>query len=288
MTESVVADFTTDVIPDTAAYGEPVTGRVLMSDKRVVIATPEDKRTIPIDAVFDLAYGSAPSDLRRFFETTVTIAFETDGGRGVALVEGADDKVERFTNLLFKAIINGTDALVKHPARIGGRITDNAVVPMTVSLNPGTVSFDGSDPFAIEVSTVTHFERMNREVKGQDRSVLSVRHTPEMQALTSEITLPSNRKMNILGRFLRIEYSQLREALEDTELSDRETQALVGLYSGGTDASLAGMLGMESNQVTMLLNGLVEKDLLQEGESGMELTDLGKLAVSDNIEQINT
>jgi hypothetical protein len=38
----------------------------------------------------------------------------------------------------------------------------------------------------------------------------------------------------------------------------------------------------------MLLNGLVEKDLLQEGESGMELTDLGKLAVSDNIEQINT
>lgn len=288
MTESVVADFTTDVILNTADYAEPVRGRVIMSDKRVVIATTEDRCEIGIDEVFDLAFGSAPGELRRFFDTTVTIGFTTDSGRNVALIEGEDDKVETFTNLLFKAIINGTDALVKHPARIGGRITDNPVTPMTVHLRPGTVAFKGSDAFEIEVSTVTHFERIAREVQGSERAVLSVRHTPELQAVTSEIALPTDRKMNILGRFLRVEYSQLKEEMEETDLSEQETEALVGLYSGGGDASLAGMLGMESNQVTMLLNNMREKGLVEDGESGMELTPLGKLAVSSNIEQINT
>lgn len=288
MTESVVADFTTDVIPETAEFDEPVTGRVLMSDQRVVIATASGKRTIPIQDIFDLAYGSAPTELRRFFETTVTIAFNSDGGRGVALVEGADEKVEQFTNLLFKAIINGTDALVKHPARVGGRVTDSTVSPMKVALEPGVVHFTGEDGFDIEVSTVIHFERMTREVQGTERSVLSVRHAPNMEVVTTEITLPSDREMNILGRFLRIEYSQLTEELEEADLGDSEIEALVGLYSGAADASLAGMLGMESNQVTMLLNGLRDKGFIEEGEAGMELTSLGKLAVSSNLEQINT
>lgn len=288
MTESVVADFTTDVIPDTAAYDEPVRGRVIMSEKRVVIATAAQKRSIRIEDVFDLAYGSAPAELRRFFETTVTIAFNTDSGRGVALVEGADDKVERFTNLLFKAIINGTDALVKHPARVGGRITDASVSPMTVGIEPGSVHFSGEDAFDLEVSTVMHFERVTRDVRGSERSVLSVRHAPDMETVTTEITLPTDRTMNILGRFLRIEYAQLKDEYEKAELGDRETEALVGLYSGAGDASLAGMLGMESNQVTMLLNGLREKGFVEEADSGMELTPLGKLAVSSNLEQINT
>lgn len=288
MTESVVADFTTDVIPDTTAFDEPVRGRVIMSEKRVVIATAEGTRSIRIEDVFDLAYGSAPAELRRFFETTVTIAFGTDSGQGVALVEGADDKVERFTNLLFKAIINGTEALVTHPARVGGRVTDSSVSPMTVGIEPGTVHFSGEESFDLEVSTVMHFERLTREVRGSARSVLSVRHAPDVETVTTEIALPTDRTMNILGRFLRIEYSLLKEEYEKAELGDRETEALVGLYSGARDASLAGMLGLESNQVTMLLNGLLEKGFLTEGDSGMELTPLGKLAVSSNLEQINS
>ncbi len=288
MTESVVADFTTDVIPDTAEYTEPVRGRVLMSEERVVIATAETRRSIRIEDVFDLAYGSAPAELRRFFETTVTIAFNTGSGRSVALVEGADDKVERFTTLLFKAILNGTEALVTHPARVGGRVTDAGVTPMTVAIEPGMVHFSGNERFDLEISTVTHFERLSREIRGAERSVLSVRHAPEMEPVTTEITLPNERKMNILGRFLRIEYSQLKDEYEDADLGVRETQALVGLYSGAGDASLAGMLGMESNQVTMLLNQLREKGFVEESEAGMELTSLGKLAVSSNLEQINT
>lgn len=287
MTESVVADFTTDVIPDTGEFDEPVRGRVVMSEKQVVIATPGTQRRIAISSIFDIAYGSAPEELREFFEDTVTIAYEDDSGRHVALVEGADETVGNFTDLLFKAIINGTEALVRHPARVGGRVTDIRYQPATVFLRPGEVIFNGDPQFAIEISTVSHFERQSREIRGQARSVLSVRHMPEMQSVTSELSLDSSRALNILGRFLRIEYTKLKEELSKMDINDREAEAIVGLYSGGDDASLAGLLGMESNQVTMLLNRLVEKGLLEEGEDGMSLTPIGTLAVSSKIEQVN-
>ena len=287
MSESVVADFTTEVIPDSGEFAEPVTGRVVMSEKRVVIATPGTQRTIRISDIFDIAYGSAPSELRQFFEDTVTVAAKNESGRHVALIEGADDTVRRFTELLFKAVINGTEVLVRHPARRGGRVTDASVRSATVYLRPGMVLFKGDREFTIEASTVSHFERQSRAIRGEDREVLSVRHTPEMESVTTEIALDSSRRMNVLGRFLRTEYSQLKEELAQLDISERETEAMVGLYSGGSDASLAGVLGMESNQVTMLLNSLVEKGLVEETESGMTLTPIGKLAVSSRIEQVN-
>lgn len=287
MTASVVADFTIDVIPDTADFTEPVRGRVVMNKEQVVIATTEGKRRIGVSEIFDIAYGSAPADLRRFFEDTVTIAYEDEFGRHVAIIEGTGETVTRFTNLLFRAVVNGTEALVKHPARIGGRVTDRPITRQTVSLKPTEVVFDGEERFAIEVSTVSHFEKIDREVRGRTRPVLSVRHAPQMQEVTTEIALDSTRRMNVLGRYLRIEYSQLREDLIDVELNDTELEALVGLYSGGDHASLAGVLGLESSRVTLILNDLLEKGLLEEAPNGVTLTPLGKMAVSSRLETIN-
>ena len=289
MTKSVVADFTTDVIPDTTDSDTPRTGRVLMNDSQVVIATRDTRRQISIDDIFDLAYGSAPQELRRFFETTVSLAYELeDGQRRVALIEGADDTVDQFTTLLFKAILNGADALVIHLARIGGRVTDNSPRPMTISIDTDAVRFVGPDEFEIGVSTVSGFGRNDREIRGSTRPVLSVEHAQDAQMYTTEIHLDSMRRMNVLGRFLKLEYSKLADELSDVELGDREAEALVGVYSVGDDASLASMLGLESNRVTMLLNSLIEKGLVEEGESGISLTPLGKLAVSKRIEQINS
>ncbi|MFB6134332.1 MAG: CheF family chemotaxis protein, partial [Halanaeroarchaeum sp.] len=283
MTESVVADFTTQVVPDTADYEEPVRGRVIMSHTRVVIVTADSRRTIPISSIFDIAYGRAPTELSQFFEDTVSLAFHSEMGKRVALVEGASETVERFTELLFKAIVNGTRVQVNHPARVGGRITDGGFRPATVTLGSGTVNFAGEETFEVEISTVSFFERRNRQVTGEERPVLSVRHVPQMETVTTEVAVDSDRKMNVLGRFLRTEYTQLQAELRDITLGEEETEALVGLYSGGDDASLASILGISSNRVTMLLNGLIEKGLVEEGSDGVALTNLGKLAVSSRL-----
>jgi helix-turn-helix protein len=287
MGDSVVADFVTDVIPDTGQFAEPVRGRVVMNRREVVIVTPEKRVSFAIEDVFDLAYGSAPPELREFFEDTVSVAYESRGQKRVALIEGADETVERFTSLLFKGILNDTTVAVKHPAKVGGRITEASYQRAALFVDSPQVKFKAADPFTIDVSTVSHFERIERDVSGQTRPVLSVRHADGNSIATSEIALQPERKMNVLGRFLRIEYSQLQEDLAEVSLQEAEIEILIGLYSGASEGNLAGMLGVDASRVSTMLRKLDEKGLLEDTPAGWKLSPTGKLAVGEHLEEVN-
>lgn len=287
MTESVIADFMTDIVPDAATHTEPTRGRVVMSKDRVVFATAGETTTVPIHGVFDVNLGRAPSGLEEFFEDTVTIGYENAAGKHVAVVEGADQTVERFTTLLFKAILNGTTVYAKHPARVGGRITDEPVRPRTLYLSDAAVEFRGDDAFTIRISAVTHYERITRDFGSGDRPVLSVRHLTGGGQATTEIALASDRKMNVLGRFLRLEYRTLKEALSKIDVSADEVEALVSIYTAGPTANLAAVMGIDAGRAQLLTNRLEEKDLLESDQDGLHLTAMGQLAVSNRIEDVN-
>lgn len=287
MNQTVVADFLTKVVPDTGRYDEPVRGRVLMNREQLVIVTADDRTAVDIDAIFDVAYGSAPPDLKAFFEDTVTVAHRTGGQARVAVIEGADETVERFATLLFKAVLNETTVLVRHPAKVGGRVTDASFQRATLFVSPSAVRFRSPDPLTVDVSTVSFFEREDREVAGETRPVLSVRHASDEAVVTSEVAIAPERKMNVLGRFLRIEYSKLKDRLSGITLKDDEVAVLVGLYSGASEGNLAGMLGVDATRVSALRNSLLGKSMLEDTPDGLVLTSIGKLAVGEHIETVN-
>ena len=286
MSESAIADFVTTFIPDTATHAEPVRGRVVMSKRRIVLATSDDTVAIPLSGVFDVKHASAPGDLAKFFEDTVTIAYERDGEKHVAVVEGGGDTVDKFVTLVFKAVLNGATVYAKHPARMGGRVTDQSFESADLFLVPGAVELRGDVGARIIVSTVTHFERLERDVGDSTRALLSVRHMGDVGAATTELALDSSRRMNLLGRFLRLKYAQLKEDLGDATLTEDEVEALVATYSTGPDVSLAAVLGVDASHLRMLLTDLAEKGFVEDGE-GVELTPLGQAAVSEHIEDVN-
>ncbi|WP_436906797.1 CheF family chemotaxis protein [Halosimplex marinum] len=288
MSESVIADFVATFNSEASARAEPVKGRILLSEKRLVLAGDEGKVTIPLSAVFDVAVGHVPDDLGDFFDSTVTVAFEKGGNRMVAAVEADDDKIEKFTTVLFKAILNGTDVTVKHPARVGGRVTDAEFAPAKLYLKPGTVRFRRADDTVdVDLSTVSDFERTSREINGSERSVLAVRHLASGQSSLSLAALESPRKMSILGRYLRLEYSDLMADLEDVSLSEEQIELLVAVYSTGPGVSLTSVLDMESSQLTMVLNDLRADELVVDGEDGPKLTPKGRVVVSNHLEDVN-
>lgn len=286
MSESAIADFVTTFIPDTATHAEPVRGRVVMSKRQIVLATSDDRVVVPLAGVFDVKHASAPGDLAKFFEDTVTIGYERDGQKHVTVVEGGGDTVDRFVTLVFKALLNGTTVYAKHPARRGGRITDESFDAADLFLVPDAVELRGDTSARIVVSTVTHFERLERDVGGSARPLLSVRHMGDASAVTTELALDSSRRMNILGRFLRLQYAQLKQDLGDATLSDDEIEALVAIYSTGPDVSLAGVLGVDASHLTLLLSDLEENGFVVD-EGTVELTSLGRAAVSEHIEDVN-
>lgn len=285
MSEKVIADFTARFSLDSFDTPEPVKGRIVLSPKRLVLATADEKTTVALSSVFDITVGHVPDDLVGFFQDTITIAFEAGERRRVAVIEAGSEEVARFKTVLFKAQLNGTPAKIKHPARIGGRVTDEAFLSAKLRIEPGAVAFRGSGgSVTIELANVTYFQKEEREVG----PVVSVRHSAQGQTMTSEFAVDTERRLNLLGRYLRLEYTELAQAVEDLDPSEDEMEALVAIYSGGSSSDLAGMLGVDSSRVTMLLNDLHDKGLVDEGEKGLSLTAQGKLLVSDRIETVNT
>ncbi|EMA68360.1 CheF family chemotaxis protein, partial [Halorubrum distributum] len=113
MEESVVADFVGRVHAASFGTDEPVTGRVLLSQRRLVLATDDGKETVPLSRVFDVVVGSVPGDLRSFFNDSVTVAYEQDGSRRAALVEGEPEDMDKFVRLLFKALLRNVTVTVR-------------------------------------------------------------------------------------------------------------------------------------------------------------------------------
>lgn len=278
--ESIIADFRARLAVEREDSPEP--GRVVLGRSQLVLVRPGGRTTIPLSSVFDLAVGEVPPGASDFFDHTVTVGYQTgEGDRRTATIEAKESVVDRFASVTFRAILSGTEALVKHPARIGGRVTDAAAERATLSLCDGGITVGDC---RIDLSTVVHFERGQRTLGGARRPTLSIRHFRDDGTVTTELTLPSKRRLNVLGRYLRLEYTEALAAVRELSLSEAALEALVALYSGGEVTHLPGVLGVDSGQVAMLLNDLAEKGLV---DAGGALTAHGRMTVADRIESVN-
>lgn len=292
MSESIIADFVAQFDSSVATRTEPAKGRVLLSEKRLVLAVnSNDRLTIPLSSVIDVAVGHVPDEIQGFFESTVTLAFELNGKRHKAVVEAEDSTIQKFATVLFKAILNGTRMSVKHPARVGGRVTDESFVPCRLFLRPGSVRFKTNDELVeIELATVTKFSRSNRAINGNNsQPVLELQHMPSGEAMVTMAAMNTPREMTILGRYLRLEYTELMNELKDVEITADEKEILTAIYSGGGQegVSLAGIVDMDPSNVTMVLNRLEEKELVIDTASGTRLTPKGQIVVNRHLEEVN-
>jgi helix-turn-helix protein len=289
MEESVIADFTADALFDDTYRMDPKACRVVLSRDSLVIAAHDRKIKIELGSIFDIIVSRVPKDLDEFFDQTVLIGYTKSKTRRTVLVKGDHDRIDKFAMYLYKATLQGRTAHVKHPARKGGRVVEGPRKDARIYPQPHSVAFEGDEvDFEVDLSLVTDISHAKRTAEGEDtaKPVLSVRHMSNKQAVTTEITHDSVRKLNILTRYLRLRYFQLVEQLDDIEMTDEETEVLVALYSGGEREHLPGMLDADQEYVDDVLSDLVDKDLLT-GIEDSELSTWGRLAVSDRIEDVN-
>ncbi|SNR38070.1 CheF family chemotaxis protein [Halorubrum vacuolatum] len=288
MEESVVADFVGRLHTPDIGADEPVTGRILLSQRRLVLATADAKTTIPLSAVFDVAVGMVPNDLRSFFSDTVTIAYQVGSSRRTAMVEGEEDDMERFIRILFKALLRGVTVTVRHPAKVGGRVTGATDHTAAVKLSQGALGFiDCPEPFSVDLSTVIDFERTDRTLGGKNRPALVFRHVPNTRTVTSIVTVPDERTLNLLGRYLRLEYEEVQTEVESLDPTEEQLEILVSIYSAGGEVDVADVVTGDVTQTSMILDSLREDALIVDGESGLTLTRKGQMVVTTYLESVN-
>ena len=288
---SVLADFTATFAAETEAFDDPVDGRVLLGKGQLVLAaSDEDKVTIPLGAIFDISPGNTPNFFDPMPGEPVTVAYSDGSERRAVAIAADEGTIEKFVTVLYKAILNGTDVTLKHPAKVGGRVTDKDFKGGLLTLETEAVQFDTDQgPVTIPLDSVIDFTREERAVDGTTRPVLVVSHMDGGTALTTLAAVESNRKLSILGRYIQRVYSRVIDSLNDLSLSETETETLATIYStGDMDVSLSSVLDTEPNQVKRLLHALHEKGLIESNDGGPVLTAKGQIVVTHYLERVNT
>jgi len=293
--ESIVVDFIANFVAGGDAAFDPVKGRVLMSERRLVLVTSDTKTTVPIASIFDIAVGQVPPEVEEFFDYTVMVGYVEDTRRKTTVIGGDRETIEKFSLLLFRAVLNGSVARITHPAKVGGRVMDTPERRSGLHLDYESVWFKGGDvadaedgPLSIDLASVVFFEVVERS-DGTDGTdlVLSVQHVEDGQTVTSEITMASRRKMNILGRYLRLIYHWIEADVRDIDVEEHELEVLVGLYSTNEGIDLASLLDVDEAELEVRLESLHEDGLITDAERPVDLTPQGRFIVNEEFEDIN-
>lgn len=288
---ATLADFVGKFDAEVASWGDPKEGRVLLGEHQLVLAAEKDKKiAIPLSSVFDINFDASPQIFDQLPGTPITIAYETSGNRQVAVIASDESTAQKFYTVLFKVILNGSQVVIKHPSRRGGRVTKMPFHTGSLTLSNGGVQLS-SDNVTVQIqpAAVTSFDREKREVNANERPIFVVRHMQDGTAVTTLVATDSSRTLSLLGRYLRRHYDELMASLSGISLTQEEIETLVTIYStgGGSVSLLAGVVDAGPSGVKRLLQSLHQDSLLKPTENGAELTTRGQVVVNHYMERVN-
>ncbi len=291
MTEDIVADFTGRFFLSTSSDSSetPERGRIIMTRRRLVLATTDDKTTVPLSNVVDVNVGTVPNHVKRFFDDTLTIGYEGPAGIQSAVIESEGDKLETFVAILFRCLLNGRTVAVKHPARVGGRVKNSPVRKGKLRIKKRSIVIKTKqESISIDIENVMNIGRGNKLGSSDDRVTLIVKSIDDSGLTQTTLIAPTKSQyVNLLARFLRLEFDELREEIDEIELTNPEKRVLVGVHATGGDIDFTNMLDGDPAYVTNVLNSVKNKDLILENGNGISLTPKGRIVVTQQIEDVN-
>ena len=243
---------------------EWIPGRILLSNKRLVLASSEGKRTIPLSKIGSI---KGRQDANKPL-AQVSSYLSLQVGNDVTLI--APKSHEKFEHELYSAVLDQQVVLVKHPAVEGGVVQGNAWQKGRLTLEEGSnVALAVSDGqfVEIEIDDVGTVDEKEGEVKGEERFVIEVEHTEEETAVETHITGPRS-KVTILASLLR---KGEQKNTTDVELTDEQREVLMALYSGVSPFQIPNFVGMEVSRVEEIYDNLIEEGILEESRTRREV-----------------
>lgn len=286
MTMGRLVDVAGQVASDCLYAEDPVDARIRLDEAAVSIETDEEAVDISLASIFDVRLGPPPFAIEDVFgSTTATIAFEGDEDSDVVFVSGAESSVERFGQVLYRTILSDSEVAVKHPSSVGGRVTDVRYDIGTLRAGSRSVRFEGIDvPFALDVESVIDFSERRTTLLGEERTVLDLEYVRNGTVFGLDLAINPARKRHVLGRYLRLEYTDVLQSLQRVQLPDPARHLLVRLYARQGRSSLKSVQTGSPNATVELLRGLHRQDLVTPGEDGVQLTPKGWILVREQFD----
>ncbi|WP_135305688.1 CheF family chemotaxis protein [Haloarcula amylovorans] len=232
-------------------------GRVVLSNKRLVLATNQGKRTLPLSKLTSVTASQMNQSLAQ-----VDSYIKLQAGRDVWLVSAVADE---FEEELYRALLDQIVVLVRHPAVKGGVVQDTGWEKARLKLDDEsdeTIDLaTASGTFVeLDIDDVGTVEAKRKDVRGEERPLLEVEHTIDGTSVETYIS-GTPRHVSLIEGLVR--QGEQRNAADDVDLSSEETQVLMALYSGISPFKIPDFVDMDTEDVEAVYDRLIESDILE-------------------------
>ena len=231
-------------------------GRILLSNRRIVLATNDGKRTVSLGDVVGIEGRQDSSQAIASAAGYVTLRLPDE----VLLVAPPDR--ESFLDSLYRAFLDDRIALVQHPAVAGGVVQDTEWQRARLKVGDDTLNVAVEDGTFVEIDRddIGTVDVETREVLGEGRTVVTAEHTEEGTSVQTNLS-GSDQRSSVVETYLR---QGERRSQSNLDLSDAEKEVLVALYSGVSPFEIPDFLGMDVDDVEDIYERLVEADVVEE------------------------
>ena len=232
-------------------------GRILLSNKRLVLAGNGGKRSIPLSDVKGLKGRYDVNQAVASVSDYLSVEFDNN----VVLI-GTNVDIEEFETDVYGALLNQKMILTKHPAVEGGVVQDTDWEKARIKISEGMVNVAiASGTFVgVELDDIGSVERATRTVKGEQRTVLEVEHTQGDTSVQTYVSGKTRRCALLESLFLKGE----RKNEGGVELDEVEKEVLMALYSGVSSFEIPDFLGMDVDEVEEVFDRLIELEVVEE------------------------
>jgi helix-turn-helix protein len=181
-------------------------------------------------------------------------------GDDVLLVTTSDH--ETFETNFYRAFLDGAVVYVKHPAVVGGVIQGAEWQRGRLKVTKETVRMvlEDGQKFVIDRSDIGEMEIDQRQVAGEQRSVIEVEHSDDEG--TSMETYISGREhhLSVLKQLLE-EGAERNRA--DLDLDPIERRVVMALYSGVSPFAISDFVGIDVEKVEEIYDQLIELEVIE-------------------------
>ena len=190
---------------------------------------------------------------------TTALPDEFDLGTAIPLRVGdsviAVEADENFPPAYARAVLDGTVALVAHPAVVGGVVRETAWAKARLRLDDTRLGLArrDDDPVTLELADIGRAETTTRAVRGDDRRVVEIVHTDGDRSVETHLTGTSQQT-----NALELLFDRTIEHEEAALLSETERQVLLALYSGVSPFEIPEFVGLDVAEVERIYERLQE------------------------------
>ncbi len=231
-------------------------GRVILSNKRLILVGNAGKRTIPLTSIEKLDGRHDANQAIARVSSFTSIRF----GNDVVLVATRDD--ENFEQDLYRAMLDQRVVYARHPAVAGGVVRDTTWERARVKVGDDAldVALRSGTFVELDLDDIGRVGVAERTVADEKRAVLEVEHTEGETSVETYLS-GTDRQCQLLDSFLR---KGEERSTVNADLDDRDTEVLMALYTGVSPFEIPDFLGIDVDETEAIFERLVELEILEE------------------------